>query len=80
MLEFETWDASIRAELDRMLRESREMILRVPTSRRKVLRSAIIGLQTVPIEVGPMWCYAEVLGVSERNAHSEARILLREVW
>jgi hypothetical protein len=80
VLEISTWNDALRAELHRLLVESSEVVVRVPATMRPVLRSAVIDVQTTPVEVGPLLCYPQVLGVLEHGMHAEARFLLRETW
>ncbi|WP_342660848.1 ATP-dependent RNA helicase DeaD [Rhodococcus ruber] len=80
VLEFDVWDSRVRTELECALLESREVILRVPVTRRTQLRTAVIAIHTTPMEVGPLWCYPHVMGVLDRGAHAEVRVVLREAW
>ena len=79
-LEVTEWNHDNRADAHGRLRTNGELLLRVPVARRRVLRSALIDLHTIPIEVGPLWCYPEVLGVHDRGPAVEARLTLRESW
>lgn len=80
VIEFRAWDDEVRRQVHDELLRGREAILRVPVVARQALRSAILDLNTVPIEVGPLMCYPQVTGVAERGKHAEARVLLRESW
>ncbi len=79
-LEFTAWNDGSRSEAHRLLRAHGELLLRVPAASKRALRTAVIDLHTTPIEVGPLWCYPEVLGVHDRGALAEARLALRETW
>jgi hypothetical protein len=74
------WNDVVRSDLHERLRVSAELILRTPTASKGVLRAALIDLQTTPIEVGPLWCYPEVLGIQDRGTSIEARVRLQETW
>ena len=41
---------------------------------------AILDLNTVPVEVGPLMFHPQVTAVSDAGEHVEARVLLREAW
>lgn len=79
-LEVEDWNSEIRADAHARLRAHGELLVRVPAAHKRVLRTALIDLHTVPVEVGPLWCYPEVLGVHDRGPAVEARLMLRESW
>lgn len=74
------WSEAVRDDVHVRLRSSQELILRTPRSSRATLRQALIDLQTRPVEVGPLWCYPDVIGVQDRGTAIEARIRLVEVW
>jgi hypothetical protein len=80
VLEFSQWDEARRSEVHENLRDHGEVVIRVPNPLTASLRAALIDLQTIPIEVGPLWCYPEVLGLQDRGPVSEARLVLRETW
>ena len=80
ILELSEWDDSPRTQVHDILRERGELVLRTAVALRGVLRAAIIDLQTVPVEVGPLWCYPEVLGVQNSGSFVDARLVLRETW
>ena len=80
VLEFSHWDEDRRVEIHENLREHGEVVLRVPSPLAPTLRAALIDLQTIPVEVGPLWCYPEVLGLLDRGPVAEARLVLRESW
>jgi hypothetical protein len=79
-LDITEWNETTRSEVHDLFRQSGELILRAPVGMRKTLRTALIDLQTTPVEVGPLWCHPEVLAVQEQGATKEARLLLRETW
>jgi hypothetical protein len=79
-LDVADWNSEIRADAHERLRAHGELLVRVPIALKRVLRTALIDLHTVPVEVGPLWCYPEVLGVHDRGAAIEARLMLRESW
>lgn len=74
------WDDVTRDDVHARLRTNGELLLRVVVADRAVLRLALIDLHTTPVEVGPLWCYPEVLGVHDRGPVVEARLTLRESW
>ena len=67
-------------EVHDLLRANGEIILKVSTASRRSLRAALLDLNAVPVEVGPLWCYPEVLGVHDRGQFVDARLVLREAW
>jgi hypothetical protein len=75
-----TWTESERRAVHAELVRSRELIVRVRTTDRGLLREAILDLNTVPVEVGPLIFHPRVTAISEVGEHVEARILLREAW
>ena len=79
-LEVDEWNDETRSNAHERLRTHGELLIRVPVANKRTLRSALIDLNTVPIEVGPLWCYPEVLGVHDRGLVVEARLALRETW
>ena len=79
-LDITEWNETTRSEVHDALRRSGELILRTPVGMRRILRTALIDLQTTPVEVGPIWCHPEVLAVQEHGSKKEARLLLRETW
>jgi hypothetical protein len=78
--EFSQWDDDCRTEVHTLLRDHGELLIRVPSTSMRSLRAALIDLQTTPVEVGPLWCYPEVLGVHDRGPVADARLVLRETW
>lgn len=78
--EFSDWSDDRRLEVHDLLRAHGEVILKVPAASRRSLRVALLDLNTEPVEVGPLWCYPEVLGVHDRGQSANARIVLREAW
>lgn len=80
VLEFRQWDKDRRVEVHEILRDHGELVIRVPTPFAGSLRTALIDLQTTPVEVGPLWCYPEVLGLQGQGPVLEARLVLRENW
>ncbi|MCP9274057.1 protein DpdJ [Mycolicibacterium arenosum] len=74
------WSDDARREVHDNLRANGELVLRVPIASRRELRTALLDLSASPVEVGPLWCYPEVLGVHERGQCLDARVVLREVW
>lgn len=79
-IQLDQWSDTVRSELHTRLRDSAELVLCTPTATRRTLRTALLDLQTTPIEVGPLWCYAEIIGVRDQGTSIEARIRLRETW
>jgi hypothetical protein len=55
-------------------------MLSVPVGVRRNLRTALIDLQTTPVEVGPLWCYPKILGIQDRGSTATARLVLQETW
>ena len=80
IFEFVEWDDDRRTEVHELLRDSGEVLIRVPAGARRSLRTALVDLQTTPVEVGPLWCYPEVLGIHDRGTVADARLVLRETW
>lgn len=80
ILPFTEWNAAIRSRIHDALRQDGEIILSVPVSARSQMRKAILDLHTNPVEVGPLWCYPEILGVQTRDSQVDARVVLREAW
>lgn len=80
VLDVTTWNDEERRTVHAELVRSREAIVRVRTTERAQLREAILDLNTVPVEVGPLMFHPRVTAVSEVGEHVEARILLREAW
>lgn len=80
LVEFSEWDDDRRAEVHTRLRDHGELLLRVPTASKHSLRTALIDLHTTPVEVGPLWCYPQVIGVHDRGRVADARLVLRETW
>ncbi len=74
------WDAAVRTEVHSLLRDNGELKLANPVGARHTLRTALLDLQTVPIEVGPLWCYPEITGLHDRGTQTHARLILREAW
>jgi hypothetical protein len=77
---FTEWNDERRVDVHNLLLDGGELLLRVPSSSKRALRTALIDLQTTPVEVGPLWCYPEVLGVHDRGTVADARLVLRETW
>jgi hypothetical protein len=80
IFQFSNWNQDCRAEVHMLLRSHGELLLRVPSEFRRSLRAALIDLHTTPVEVGPLWCYPVVLGVHDRGAVVDSRLVLRETW
>lgn len=80
VVDLDRWDDAVRREVHGLLRDSGEIVLRAPVNLRGTLRVALIDLQTTPVEVGPLWCYPEILGVQDRGSRVDTRLLLRETW
>jgi hypothetical protein len=80
IFQFSDWNQDSRAEVHTLLRDHGELLIRVPSGSRRSLRAALIDLHTTPVEVGPLWCYPEILGVHDRGAVADARLVLRETW
>jgi hypothetical protein len=78
--EFSDWNDDRRVQVHDLLRSNGEVILKVPTASRRSLRAALLDLQVMPVEVGPLWCYPEVLGVHDLGQFVDARFVLRETW
>jgi len=79
-IELGRWNEDVRSDVHQRLRDTAELILCAPTTSRRALRTALIDLQTNPIEVGPLWCYPEILGIQDRGTSIEARVRLQETW
>ena len=80
VLDITTWNDEERRTVHAELVRAREAIVRVRNTERAKLREAILDLNTVPVEVGPLMFHPRVTAVSEAGEHVEARILLREAW
>jgi hypothetical protein len=80
IFQFSEWNQDRRTEIHTLLRDHGELLIRVPSASKRSLRAALIDLHTMPVEVGPLWCYPEVLGVHDRGAVADARLVLRESW
>ena len=78
--EFRSWDDEQRTAVHTYLREKGEVLLRTHAADSRELRSALIDLHTGAIEVGPMWCFPEVLGIHDKGSFTEVRLILRESW
>lgn len=72
------WDNDQRDAVHDLLRDSGEAILSVPVTDRATLQTAILDLQTRPIEVGTLLCHPVVVGARTTDQHAEVRVLLRE--
>lgn len=79
-LEFSTWNDVRRDAAHTLLRDHGEVVLRTRATDSRELRSALLDLHTAPIEVGPLWCFPEVLGIHDRGSFTEVRLILRESW
>lgn len=80
VFELDQWTAEVRWDLHQRLRDTAELVLCASPLRRRALRTALLDLQTNPIEVGPLWCYPQVIGVQDRGTSIEARVRLQETW
>jgi hypothetical protein len=80
VIEFAVWDEEVRRQVHDELLRGREAVLRTPATGRPAVRSAILDLNTVPSEVGPLLCHPQVTGATDRGEHAELRVLLRESW
>jgi hypothetical protein len=80
VLDITTWNDEERRTVHAELVRAREVIVRVRGTERSQLRKAILDLNTVPVEVGPLMFHPRVTAISEVVEHVEARILLREAW
>ncbi|ORA15571.1 hypothetical protein BST16_09190 [Mycobacterium asiaticum DSM 44297] len=80
IFEFTDWDDDRRSEVHDLLRGSGEVLMRVSVEAKRILRTALVDVQTIPVEVGPLWCFPEVLGVHDRGVFVNARLVLRETW
>ena len=80
VLDVSTWTDEERRTVHAELIRAREAIVRVRSTDRAQLREAILDLNTVPVEVGPLMFHPRVTAVSEVGEHVEARVLLREAW
>nr|WP_277349700.1 protein DpdJ [Planosporangium thailandense] len=72
------WDDDRRATVHETLIEQREVILRARHTDRAMLRTAILDLQTRPVEVGALLCHPVVVGMRQSVHLVEARVHLRE--
>ena len=79
-VELDQWTDEVRKDLHERLRNLSELVLVAPISRRTTLRTALLDLQTNPVEVGPLWCYPVIIGIRERSDSVEARVRLEETW
>lgn len=77
---FSEWNDDRRHEVHNLLRTNGEIIVMAPVASRRELRKALLDLAVVPVEVGPLWCYPDVLGVHDRGLHITATLVLRESW
>jgi hypothetical protein len=80
VIDITTWNDEERRTVHAELVRAREAIVRVLSPERAELRQAILDLNTVPVEVGPLMFHPRVTAVSEVGEYVEARILLREAW
>jgi hypothetical protein len=80
VFEFSVWTEESRGAVHDLLRREGELILRVGSTNRAQLRKAILDLQTTPVEVGPLWCYPELLGIHSLGPAGDVRMVLREAW
>lgn len=78
--ELTDWSEERRYEVHNLLRVNGELVLGVSVGSRRILRTALLDLASVPIEVGPLWCYPNVLSVQDHGIHIAARLVLRETW
>ncbi|UCZ61892.1 protein DpdJ [Mycolicibacterium phocaicum] len=78
--EFSEWSDDRRLEVHSLLRANGEIVLKVPTTSRRELRKALLDLTAIPVEVGPLWCYPEVLGIHDRGPEITGRLVLQEAW
>ena len=74
------WNAEVRDEVHSLLRDGGELFLASDVVARRTLRTALLDLETIPIEVGPLWCYPEITGVQDRGSQTRVRLILREAW
>ncbi|MEU7527724.1 protein DpdJ [Saccharothrix sp. NPDC042600] len=72
------WDDDQRLAVHDALREHREVVLRAGHSDRRLLRAALVDLQSRPVEVGPLLCHPVVVGQRSSARSTECRLLLRE--
>lgn len=79
-VQLDQWSDQVRSDLHTRLRDAAELVLCTPIATRGTLRTALLDLQTTPIEVGPLWCHPEIIGVQDRGTSIEARIRLQETW
>jgi len=80
VIDIGTWTDQARQQVHDELVRAREVIVRVAAVERRTLRTALLDLTTVPVEVGPLMFHPQVTAVSDHGAHAEARVLLREAW
>ncbi len=80
VLDIAAWTDDERRTVHAELVRAREVIVRVASTDRAQLREAILDLNTVPVEVGPLMLHPRVTAVNDVGEHVEARILLREAW
>ena len=80
IIDITEWNEFTRSQVHDALRRNGELIIRAPARLRRTLKTALIDLQTTPVEVGPLWCYPQILQVQDQGSTKDARILLRETW
>lgn len=80
VLQLDHWDDDTRKVVHQALRDAGDLVIRVPSASKRLLREAILDLQTIPLEVGPVWSYPQVKSLQDRGPHIEARLLLKESW
>ncbi|ORM08379.1 hypothetical protein A5N77_20100 [Prescottella equi] len=80
IVELDQWTDQIRSDLHARLCDTAELVLRAPIADRRTLRTALLDLQTTPVEVGPLWCYPQIVGIDDRGTAVEARVRLEEAW
>ncbi|MET3962801.1 hypothetical protein ABIE44_002735 [Marmoricola sp. OAE513] len=80
VLDIASWNDEERRTVHAELVRAREAIVRVHSAERSQLRRAILDLNTVPVEVGPLMFHPLVTAVAETGQYIEARVLLREAW
>ncbi|MER5265093.1 protein DpdJ [Actinosynnema sp. NPDC002837] len=72
------WDEACREAVHRALLTRAEVVLSARLSDRAILRSVVLEMQTVPVEVDTLLCYAVVVGSRTTMRTAEVRMLLRE--
>jgi hypothetical protein len=72
------WSPAVRSIVHDVLVREAVATLRAPFDRARLIRRAILDLQTVPIEVGVLFCHPLVTGLAMGPGCVEVRLVLRE--